>query len=134
MSKTGLKAWYDLVENHDGQKLSDLIADNVVFHSPVVHRPQEGKALTFMYLSAAVQVLGNDSFRYTGEYISETGAVLEFKTTIDGVEINGIDMITFDADGKICDFKVMIRPLKAVNKVHELMKAMLIEMAAKQAG
>ncbi len=134
MSKTGLKAWYDLVEHHDGQKLSDLIADNVVFHSPVVHRPQEGKALTFMYLSAAVQVLGNDSFRYTGEYISETGAVLEFKTTIDGVEINGIDMITFAADGKICDFKVMIRPLKAVNKVHELMKAMLIEMAAKQAG
>jgi SnoaL-like domain len=131
MIKDSLQQWYDLVENHDAQKLSGLLADTVVFHSPVVHRPQEGKALTFMYLSAAVQVLNNDTFHYTGEYTSETGAVLEFKTTIEGIEINGIDMITFDADGKIRDFKVMIRPLKAVNKLHEMMKTMLESMAGK---
>ena len=133
MSKENLQQWYNLVENHDAKALSDLIADDAVFHSPIVHTPQQGKALTFMYLSAAVQVLGNDSFRYVSEFLSESGAVIEFKTVIDGIEINGIDMISFNEDGKICDFKVMLRPLKAVNKVHGMMHEMLNQMAAKKA-
>jgi len=134
MSKKNLQQWYDLVENHDREKLNDLIADDAVFHSPIVHTPQEGKALTLMYLSAAMKVLGGENFEYVGEYFSDTGAVIEFKTVIDGIEIDGIDMITFNDAGKICDFKVMLRPLKAVNKVHSMMLAMLNEMAGKKTG
>jgi len=130
MSKDNLQKWYDLIEKHDPQALSDLIADDAVFHSPIVHTPQEGKALTYMYLSAAANVLGNDTFHYVNEFLSDTGAVIEFKTVIDDVEIDGIDMITFNDDGKISEFKVMLRPLKAVNKVHGMMQSMLTEMAS----
>lgn len=134
MSKENLQKWYDLVENHDAKALSDLIADDAVFHSPIVHTPQEGKALTYMYLSAAVNVLGNDDFCYVNEFVSENGAVIEFNTTIDGIKIDGIDMMTFNEEGKISEFKVMIRPLKAINKVHEMMHAMLNQMAGRKAG
>jgi hypothetical protein len=129
MSKENLQQWYDLVENHDPKALSDLIADDATFHSPIVHTPQEGKALTYMYLSAAVNVLANDTFHYASEYLNENGAVIEFKTVIDGIEVNGVDMITFNDEGKISDFKVMLRPLKAVNLVHGMMHKMLEKMA-----
>lgn len=129
--RQNLRAWYDFIEQHDEKALSDMLADDVVFHSPVVHTPQEGKAITFMYLAAAGQVLASDSFRYVGEYLSEDGAVLEFVTEVDGIHIDGVDMITWNDDGKISEFKVMIRPLKAVNKVHEAMKNMLQSMLAK---
>jgi len=125
MMKENLQRWYDFVENHDTQALSDMLADDVVFHSPVVHTPQEGKALTFMYLSAAGRALGNDNFKYVSEFFSEDGAVIEFNTEIDGIAIDGIDMISWNSDNKISEFKVMLRPLKAVNKVHALMAEML---------
>ncbi|PCI63988.1 MAG: hypothetical protein COB37_03295 [Kordiimonadales bacterium] len=125
MSKANLQKWYDFVEKHDTKALSDMLADDVVFHSPVVHTPQEGKAITFLYLSAAGKVLSGDNFAYVGEYLSENGAVIEFNTVIDGIRIDGIDMITWNDEGKIIEFKVMLRPLKAVNKVHEMMGAML---------
>ncbi len=128
MSKENLQRWYDFVENHDQQALADMLADDVVFHSPVVHTPQEGKAITFAYLSAAGNVLGGDHFSYVGEWVSESGAVIEFVTEIDGIKIDGIDMITWNADGKIVEFRVMVRPLKAVNKVHEMMGLMLDKM------
>ena len=112
MSKVNLQKWYDFVTTHDTQALSDMLADNVVFHSPVVHTPQEGKAITFLYLSAAGKVLSGDDFAYVGEYLSENGAVIEFNTVIDGIRIDGIDMITWNDVGKITEFKVMLRPLK----------------------
>jgi len=123
--KENLQRWYEFVETHDNSALSDMLADDVVFHSPVVHTPQEGKALTYMYLAAAGKVLGNDSFRYVSEHLSEHSAVIEFNTEVDGITIDGIDMITWNADNKISEFKVMVRPLKAVHKIHELMAAML---------
>ena len=128
MSRENLQRWYDFVEKHDEQALADMLADDVVFHSPVVHTPQEGKAITFAYLSAAGKVLGGDSFRYVNEFVSENGAVIEFMTEIDGIKIDGIDMITWNVDDKITEFKVMVRPLKAVNKVHEMMGRMLEAM------
>lgn len=128
MSKENLQRWYDFIEQHDEQALADMLADDVVFHSPVVHTPQEGKAITFAYLSAAGKVLGGDNFRYVNEFVSENGAVIEFMTEIDGIKIDGIDMITWNADDKITEFKVMVRPLKAVNKVHEMMGRMLEAM------
>lgn len=120
-----IQAWHDFVGSRAPAKLAALLADDVVFHSPVVHKPQPGKALTMGYLLAAVEVLGNDRFRYLREIIGEHHAALEFSTVIDGVEINGVDLIEWNDAGQIVDFKVMVRPLKAVNTLHSLMAAML---------
>lgn len=133
MSKENLQRWYHFVEKHDNQALSDMLHDDCVFHSPLIHTPQEGKALTYMYLSAAGKVLAGDGeFSYVGEWLSDKGAVIEFNTVIDGIKIDGIDMITWDEDGKITDFKVMLRPKKAIEKVGEMMWQMLEDM--KKAG
>jgi hypothetical protein len=96
-----------------------------VFHSPVVHSPQAGKAKVRMYLLSAAKVLGNDSFTYVREIVEGNDALLEFTCEIDGVHVNGIDLIRFGDDGKIIDFKVMVRPVKAVNKLWEMMAAQL---------
>jgi hypothetical protein len=102
-----------------------LLADDVVFESPVVHTPQLGKAITGKYLAAAMHVLNNDTFSYLNQWIGPTSAVLEFQTTCDGIVVNGVDMITWNGDGHITHFKVMVRPLKAINKLHEMMGQML---------
>jgi len=128
MNSENLQRWYDFVENHNESALSNMLADDVVFHSPVVHTPQVGKAITFAYLASAGKVLGGDDFEYVSEYLSDNGAVIEFMTTIDGIKVDGIDMITWNNEGKITEFKVMVRPLKAVNKVHEMMGLMLQKM------
>jgi len=95
-----------------------------VFYSPVVFSPQRGKAITALYLAGADQVLNNGGFRYISEALSEDGAVLEFEAEVDGITINGVDMITFDAEGKIREFKVMVRPLKGM----EVLRARMAEM------
>lgn len=120
-----IKAWHQLVDTKDAAALESILADNVVFHSPVVHTPQVGKPITALYLTAALHVLNNDTFQYLREVISGNHAVLEFQTVIDGISINGVDMITWGEDGRITDFKVMIRPLKAINLVHRMMGEML---------
>ena len=120
-----LKTWHRLMQERDVNGLDDLLADDAVFHSPVVHTPQEGKAITRQYLAAAFHVLGNDQFEYLREIVDGNNAVLEFRTELDGIVINGVDMIQWDEEGRIRDFKVMVRPLKAVNKLHEKMAAML---------
>jgi hypothetical protein len=127
-----LATWHKLVRNHDPRGLDDLLAEDAVFHSPVVHTPQVGKAATRMYLAAAFQVFFNPSFRYVREIAGEHDAVLEFMLEIDGVAINGVDMIKCDAHGKIVEFKVMIRPLKAINLIHQKMGAMLQAAAQQQ--
>jgi len=120
-----IKAWHQLVATKDAEGLNRILADNVVFHSPVVHTPQAGKPITTLYLTAALHVLNNDTFKYLREVVSGNNAVLEFQTVIDGISINGVDMITWDEEGRINDFKVMIRPLKAINLVHRMMGEML---------
>jgi ketosteroid isomerase-like protein len=125
MIKNTVETWHKLVEARDAAGLDNILAENVVFHSPVVHTPQEGKPITKLYLTAALHVLNNDSFKYLREVVSGNNAVLEFTTVIDGITINGVDMITWGADGRITDFKVMIRPLKAINLVHRMMGEML---------
>jgi len=109
----------------DSAILSDLLADDAVFHSPVVHTPQVGKPVVMAYLVAAAQVLGNDAFHYVRELVDGDEMMLEFVTKLDGVTINGVDIIRFNADGKIIDFKVMVRPLKAINTVWQMMGAQL---------
>ncbi len=125
MSINTLALWHHIVKTHDTKALASLLADEVVFHSPVVHTPQRGKPITTRYLAAAIHVFGNPSFRYVREIKGGHDAVLEFELEIDGIAINGVDMITWDDEGKITEFKVMLRPLKAVNLIHQKMGAML---------
>ena len=120
-----LKTWHALVHSRDLQGLHGLLADEVVFHSPVVHTPQVGRAITAKYLIGAMQVLNNAHFRYVREIVGPRDALLEFTTEIDGVHVNGIDLIRWGDDGRIIDFKVMVRPLKAVTALHQQMGAML---------
>ena len=120
-----LATWHQLVADQNEQGIAALLSDHVVFYSPVVHTPQVGKAITTHYLTAALRVFGNDSFRYVRELAGEHDAVLEFQVEIEGISVNGVDMIKWDDEGKIVEFKVMLRPLKAVNLIHQKMAAML---------
>jgi hypothetical protein len=125
MTIATLSTWHKIVQSRNVSGLSALLADNVVFHSPVVHTPQVGKAITIQYLTAALHVFFNESFKYIREVAGPSDAVLEFQVEIDGISVNGVDMLKWDAEGKIVDFKVLIRPLKAINLIHQKMAAML---------
>lgn len=123
MTSDPLRRWHDAVRLQDVGALDALLADDAVFHSPVVHTPQRGKALATRYLSAALQVLANPTFRYVRELVGPSDAVLEFEVELDGIHVNGVDLIRWNEDGRISDFKVMIRPLKAIQAVQERMAA-----------
>lgn len=130
MEPTALATWHRLVRERDIAGLNDLLAPDAVFHSPVVHTPQRGRKLAAWYLGAAFHVFFNPSFRYVREVVGEHDAVLEFATEIEGVLVNGVDMITWNDAGQITDFKVMIRPLKAISLIHQKMAAMLAALPA----
>jgi len=123
-----LRNWHRAIKEKNAGALDVLLADDCVFHSPVVHTPQRGKALTKMYLSAAFMVLANDTFTYVREVVGESDAVLEFTVEVQGIHVNGVDMIRWNADGQIVDFKVMLRPMKAINLLNGLMRQMLEQM------
>ncbi|WP_370178976.1 nuclear transport factor 2 family protein [Alteriqipengyuania sp.] len=124
-TKQGLAEWHALATAPDPARLAQLVTEDAVFHSPVVHTPQEGRALVVAYLSAAAATLGQGQFGYVRELVDGEHAMLEFTCVLDDIQVNGVDIITFDESGKIKDFKVMIRPIKAVNKVWEMMAAQL---------
>jgi hypothetical protein len=129
MQMTALDNWRDYIGSHDPAALWNVLHEDVVFESPVVHTPQRGREITFKYLLGASKVLGGAGFRYVGEWRNECGAVLEFKTDIEGITINGVDIITFNDDGTlITHFKVMVRPLKAINLLHRLMGEQLARL------
>ena len=125
MTDHPLAAWHRVVRSRDVAALGALLADDAVFHSPVVHAPQAGRTLVARYLGAAFKVFFNPSFRYVREIVGPSDAMLEFETEIDGVQVNGVDLIRWNDAGLIVDFKVMLRPLKAINLVHQRMGAML---------
>ncbi|WP_025896854.1 nuclear transport factor 2 family protein [Sneathiella glossodoripedis] len=125
MIKKTLKSWHQLLNDQDPKALYSLLHENAVFHSPVVHTPQKGRDLTHMYLMSAFHVLAGEEFTYLREVVDGQNAVLEFQTVVDGIVINGVDMITCDEQGLITDFKVMVRPLKAINLLHQKMMEML---------
>ncbi len=122
-STNAIDQWHAMMAEGSTDGLYDLLSPDCVFWSPVVHTPQQGRDITFLYLSAAGQVFNTD-FRYVREVRQDDTAVLEFECTLDDTHVNGIDLIQ-TKDGLISEFKVMVRPLKAVNKVHEKMMAML---------
>ncbi|TKB57634.1 nuclear transport factor 2 family protein [Ferrimonas aestuarii] len=127
---SNLQAWTTLLTNRDVAQLDRLLADDATFHSPVVHTPQQGKAVTKAYLTAAFHLLLNDEFRYLKKIDGGDQLALEFQTVIDGITINGIDIISFNDNGQISEFKVMLRPLKAVNLVHQKMGELLAAMSS----
>ncbi len=126
MTSATIDCWHEIVKSKDTAALSAILADDAVFESPVVHTPQLGKAITFKYLHAALHVLNNDSFHYLNEWHAPRSAVLEFQSTIEGIVLNGVDIISWNDAGLITHFKVMVRPLKAINKLHEMMGRMLL--------
>lgn len=125
MEQTPIEQWHALVRAQDSSGLDQLLDDDAIFISPVVHTVQRGKAITKAYLSAAFVVFFNPSFRYVREIVGPSDAMLEFETEIDGVLVNGVDIIKWNPAGKIVEFKVMVRPLKAITLIHERMAAML---------
>ncbi len=129
MIKDTIAAWHDCIKTLDPKLLEALLHEDATFHSPVVFTPQIGKGITGKYLLAAFHVLNGDDFKYVREIVGPTDAVLEFTTTIDGIVINGVDLIQWGEDGRITDFKVMIRPLKAINLVHQKMAETLTQSA-----
>ena len=125
MPSNPIAIWHQLVKERNAGGINALLADEVIFYSPVVHTPQIGKLITAKYLTAAFHVFFNETFRYVREIKTERDAVLEFEVEIDGIIVNGVDMIEWNDEGKITEFKVMIRPLKAINLIHQKMGAML---------
>ena len=134
-----IKKWHELVETGNKDIYDEILAEDVVFYSPVVHTPQKGKGITKIYLSAAGNVFGDSkkesspkesfsNFKYTKEIIGENNACLEFENIIDGIHINGVDLITWNEDNLITEFRVLVRPLQAVNMLHKMMGEMLEKM------
>ncbi len=127
-----VETWHGVVAGERPEALNDLLADDVVFDSPIVDTPQRGKAVTTMYLRAAAQTLPGDpvhgAFHYTKQVLAGNVAMLEFEKTVVGKYVNGVDIIRCDDTGHIVEFRVMIRPLQAINAVHEQMHAMLASM------
>ena len=131
MTSHALERWHHYIKSQDQKVLWDLLHPDAVFESPVVHTPQRGRDITFKYLASAGTVLGGPGFNYLGEWRNENGAVLEFENDVEGIKINGVDIITFSDDGRqITHFKVMVRPLKAINLLHRLMGEQLAKAAA----
>ena len=125
MTIATLNTWHDIVRTRNLKALDALLANDVVFHSPVVHTAQIGKVVTMQYLSAAFYVFFNESFKYVRETTSAHDAILEFTVDIDGISVNGVDMLKWNGEGQIIEFKVMIRPLKAIQLIHQKMGEML---------
>jgi len=121
-----LVAWHQIVASikdpsfDTAGALDTLVDDDCVFRSPAVFKPQEGKALTTMYLGAAMLVLG-PTLRYLDEWISDTGAVLEFESDLDGKTVHGIDMMRWNDAGKLTSFTVMVRPFSGLQTLMEHM-------------
>ena len=131
MRPYALERWHEFIKSPDEKVLWDLLHPDAVFESPVVHTPQRGRDITFKYLASAGSVLGGPGFKYLGEWRNENGAVLEFENEVEGIKINGVDIITFSDDGRqITHFKVMVRPLKAINLLHRLMGEQLAKLSA----
>lgn len=128
-----IKRWHRIALENLPDELAGILAEDAVFESPVVHTPQQGRAIVEAYLRGALKVLNTSHFRYGGEWYGDRSAVLEFFSEVDGVKINGVDIIAWNAAGLITHFKVMVRPLKAINKLHERMGEYLMSIGAVKA-
>ena len=124
------KKWHAVALSSDENAISALLHEDAVFESPVVHTPQRGKPITVKYRASAGKVFSNTGFHYVGEWEGKNSLILEFNAEINGIKIDGIDMITWNDDGLITNFKVMVRPLKAMNMLHQKMGEILAAAAS----
>jgi hypothetical protein len=120
-----IQRWIDIIDNGHTDHLEALLAEDAVFYSPAVFTPQEGRAKTLQYLMAAVKLFGHSDFRYVGQWFSERSAVLEFVADIDGTHVNGVDIVNWNDDDRIVEFKVLLRPLRALQTVVPAMAQLL---------
>jgi hypothetical protein len=127
MALSVTERWEQIAESGDTDLLDQLLADDVIFESPIVHTPQIGRAITKAYLTGAVQVLKNPETRWVNRWFGERSAVLELETQLDGLTLNAVDIISWNANNQITHFKVMVRPLKAVNALHLAMGRYLVK-------
>ena len=125
-----IQRWHVIALERRADDLAGILAEDCVFESPVVHTPQKGRAIVEAYLRGALHVLNTEHFRYGEEWYSDRSAVLEFFSVVDGVTINGVDIISWNDAGLITHFKVMVRPLKAINTLHAKMGEYLMAMGA----
>ncbi len=128
-----IERWHRIALERRPEELAGILAETCVFESPVVHTPQVGRGIVEAYLRGALAVLNNEHFRYGSEWFAERSAVLEFYSEIDGIKINGVDIIEWDEAGQITHFKVMVRPLKAINILHQKMGEYLVSVGAVKA-
>jgi hypothetical protein len=129
-----IERWHRIALEKRSDELAGILAADAVFESPVVHTPQQGRAIVEAYLRGALEVLNTEHFRYGGEWYAEKSAVLEFYSEIEGIRINGVDIISWNDEGLITHFKVMVRPLKAINILHQKMGEYLVRMGAVKPG
>jgi hypothetical protein len=129
MTPPVIQRWIDIIDNHRPDELDGLLAEDAVFHSPAVFTPQEGKAKTAMYLRAAEKMFAGTDFHYVGQWFSDRSAVLEFAATVDGMYVNGIDIIAWNDDEQIVSFKVMMRPFKGLQAIMPKMAELLAASA-----
>ncbi len=120
-----IQRWIDVIDNHRIDELDDLLAADAVFYSPAVFTPQEGRAKVAMYLTAAAKLFGGTDFHYVDQWFGDRSAVLEFAATIDGIYVNGIDMIGWNDEDEIVSFKVMMRPFKGLQVIMPRMAELL---------
>jgi len=141
-----IERWHGFLRSRLPADLDELLDEEVVFYSPIVYTPQAGKAITSLYLQAAAATLpggatearpgagagagagASGAFRYTKQVMAGDTAVLEFETTLAGKYVNGVDIIRCNDQDRIVEFRVMIRPLQAVDLVHQQMAATLERM------
>lgn len=125
MAPPVIERWHELVESGRMDRIGDLLADDAVFHSPALFTAQEGKAAVVTYLAAAGKIFAATDFHYVEQWYNDRSAILEFAATVDGIHVNGIDMIHWGEDGKITEVKVMLRPIKALQTIIPKMAALL---------
>ena len=126
-TKQSLEKWHQMIQTGDMSSLNELLADDVVFRSPVAYKPYEGKHVVFFILTNVIQVF--QDFTYHREFYTEDeeNVVLEFSANVSGKSLKGIDMIRFNEQGKIIDFEVMIRPMNGLAALAEQMGARLAQ-------
>ena len=124
-TRSYLERWHQGLESKDSNFLDEILDDSCVFTSPIVFKPIEGKEMSKLYLMGAGQTFDMRRFKYVRELVDGLDTVLEFETYIDDISVNGVDIIRWNEEGRITDFKVMIRPLQAINALQKKMSEAL---------
>lgn len=124
-TRSYLEKWHQGLKSMNSNFLDEILDDSCVFTSPIVFKPIEGKEMSKLYLMGAGQTFDMDKFKYVRELVDGLDTVLEFETYIDDISVNGVDIIRWNEEGKIIDFKVMIRPLQAIGALQKKMSEAL---------